>query len=129
LSVSPRERVTPFLPRRWTEAAFAGWLRRARPDAVMSPLSVVRERMVALGVQVPAQAAFANLDLSDPNTEAGMDQNQELVGRAAVDVLAGLLMHNERGIPAHPHITLVKGSWVDGPSAPARPHCDPGTCA
>lgn len=87
---------------------------------MISPLSVVREQMEALGIRVPEQIAFANLDLNDPTTEAGIDQNQAHVGRAAVDLLASLLIHNERGIPAHPHSTLVKGCWVDGPSAPRR---------
>lgn len=119
-SVPTRERVAPFLPRSWTGDGLTDWLRRTRPDAVMSPLSVVRERIEALGVRVPTDVAFANLDISDPTIEAGMDQNQDLVGRAAVDVLAGLLMHNERGIPAHPHSTLVKSRWVDGPTAPVR---------
>lgn len=119
-SVPIREQVAPFLPRNWSDAALTGWLRRTHPDAVMSPLSIVRERMEALGIRVPSQMGFASLDLNDPTTEAGMDQNRELVGRAAVDVLAGLLMHNERGIPAYPHSTLVKGRWVDGPSAAPR---------
>jgi DNA-binding LacI/PurR family transcriptional regulator len=87
ISIPSGERVAPFLPQRWTEAGFAAWLQRSRPEAVISPLSVVRERMVALGVRVPTHVAFASLDLNDPSAEAGMDQNQDLVGRAAVDVL------------------------------------------
>jgi LacI family transcriptional regulator len=51
---------------------------------------------------------------------AGIDQNANLVGEAAVDLLIGQLQRNERGLPDYPKTTLVGGTWVDGASVRPR---------
>jgi LacI family transcriptional regulator len=59
--------------------------------------------------------AFTLLDWHKQYGEiAGADQNNRLVGEAAVDILLGQLRRNERGLPAHPRTTLIKSSWRDG---------------
>ena len=45
---------------------------------------------------------------------AGIDQNDELIGRTAVDFVVGMIHRNERGIPQAPLRILVEGKWVDG---------------
>jgi hypothetical protein len=38
-----------------------------------------------------------------------------------MNLLAGQLFRNETGIPSIPEVTLVEGTWIDGPTAPRKP--------
>ena len=51
---------------------------------------------------------------------AGIHHRRAQVAAAAVDMLATLLMHNERGVPDIPRRTLTPPAWVDGPSIRPR---------
>ena len=54
-----------------------------------------------------------------------MNQHNDAVGEAAVDMVVGQIHRNESGIPPYPRATLIGASWVDGqsvrPQAPAAP--------
>ena len=39
---------------------------------------------------------------------------------AAVDMLIGMIQHNQTGLPAFPHATLIGSTWVDGETCPRR---------
>ena len=43
-----------------------------------------------------------------------MDQRNDLVGEAAVDMLLSMVLHNEPGVPDTPRATLIGSHWVDG---------------
>ncbi|AHF90245.1 transcriptional regulator [Opitutaceae bacterium TAV1] len=49
---------------------------------------------------------------------AGIDQNAQRTGAAAVDHLIHMIQRNERGCPDLPLRILVEGEWRDGESAP-----------
>ena len=57
------------------------------------------------------------LNWSTIRGESGIDQRAELIGSAAIDILAGMIVHSEKGIPATAYTTLVMGSWVS-PTSP-----------
>ncbi|RRJ95627.1 LacI family transcriptional regulator [Opitutaceae bacterium TAV4] len=120
LGIGIRSRVPLFLSDEWTQEGFARWLRETRPDAVMTvdPL-YVRPWLRALGLRVPEDIGYLNLDVSedDPMGEvAGVRQNHTLVSARAVELLIGKLQRNERGVPVVPSVTLVEGTWVEGRS-------------
>ena len=53
-----------------------------------------------------------------------MNQHNDAVGEAAVDMVVGQIHRNESGIPDFPRATLIGASWVEGESVreqPARP--------
>jgi LacI family transcriptional regulator len=115
--IPPEERVpilrttTPFQP------AFAAWFRKHRPDAVLSLTEECVRILGELGVRVPDEVGFADLALTGADVEyAGVNQNSELVGAAAVDLVDAQLRRNERGIPAQPKTVLIPGVWVPGPT-------------
>jgi LacI family repressor for deo operon, udp, cdd, tsx, nupC, and nupG len=58
--------------------------------------------------------ALLGLFESDRTKFAGIDQNERVIGRTAVDFLVGMIHRNERGIPETPLRILVDGRWVDG---------------
>ena len=63
-----------------------------------------------------------------------MDQRNDLVGEAALDMLISMVHHNERGVPEHPRATMIGCHWVDGTTVRSRaPKRDrglhfPGNC-
>jgi hypothetical protein len=45
---------------------------------------------------------------------SGMKKNSWQIGVMAVDLLVDMLHRNERGIPFHPYLLMVEGSWIEG---------------
>jgi len=41
-----------------------------------------------------------------------------VVGRMACDLVISKLAHNEIGLPQHPRLILIEGTWRDGASLP-----------
>jgi hypothetical protein len=84
----------------------------------------VFSRLKELGVPVPKQIKFANMDLSEPPIDAaGVDHRYRLVGRESVKLILSQLLLNMYGVPEHPKIVLVDSHWRPGftmPGAPSR---------
>lgn len=103
---------------------FSRWHERFRPDAIVSvdgfALRLVREA----GLRVPHDVAYASLDLDGENEGrerfAGIDQNSNLVGAAAIDVLVASIQRGSCGIPEKPIRMEIEGTWIGGPSAPKQ---------
>ncbi len=98
--------------------AFGHWLEKHRPDAVIGmwpdlPLQWLRTRKI----RVPGEVCYATLDLGGRLGQlAGMEQDNHTIGAAAMDLLASQLFRNEIGEPKSPTVTLVGGTWRDGPT-------------
>jgi LacI family transcriptional regulator len=43
-----------------------------------------------------------------------MNQHNDVVGEAAVEMVIGMIHNNELGIPDFPRATLVGSTWVNG---------------
>lgn len=102
-----------------TKKKFTAWYRAHRPQAIMTILHpVIRDWMRELGFKEGIDYALALLGVHSGLMDefAGIDQNEYLIGRAAVDFLISMIHRNERGIPAVPVCILVEGKWVDGRS-------------
>ncbi len=100
---------------------FKTWFERHRPDVILTLYTVIRRWLQALGVTAPRDIGLIQLERRRGNLDwAGMDQHNDLTGKAAVDLLVSLLHNNEAGIPPFPIATLVSGSWVDGGTVQAQ---------
>lgn len=117
------ERIEPLLFADYVKPAeFAKWFARRKPDAVIGiwqdlPLEWMRSG----GVRVPKDVGYATLDVGDRvGAIAGMQQDHHGVGAAAMDLLASQLFRNEIGIPKTPTVTMIEGTWVDGPTVARR---------
>lgn len=110
--------IPPLLVAKPEFPAFRRWFEAHRPDAVISNASEPLDWMRKLKVRVPAAASFIHVNLLPEmrGKFAGVDQRSDLVGQAAVDIVAGQINRNERGVPASPRMTLVESDWVDGPT-------------
>ncbi len=95
--------------------AFARWLERHRPDCILCVTSDVMANLNALGYRVPEDIGVAHLNLAhDTSGWAGIDTQQQIVGKEAIDLLVQLAQRQEFGIPPHANEVLVKGVWKDG---------------
>jgi LacI family transcriptional regulator len=97
------------------------WIRKYRPEVILSYSPFVKSRLDELGVSIPREIAFVEIFLEKPDGRlAGIHQNCSRVGELAIEILAGQLHQNFCGTPSIPTTTLVEGTWFDGKSLPAR---------
>ena len=100
---------------------FKGWFSKYSPDVVMSFGGPALQWLHDLGVRIPEQTGFVELDLSEANgAVAGIDQCPEAVSEAAVDLLISQLYRNERGLPTLPKLMLIEGRWIEGKTLPPK---------
>lgn len=102
-------------------ATFSEWFHRHRPEVLISSRDFVLPLLEKMGLSVPKHVAFVDVFLSDTSGAiAGIRQNHEAVGAAAVELLAGQLQHGTFGIPAVQTTTFVEGTWFDGATCPLK---------
>jgi len=102
------------------ERRLLDWLARTRPDCVVSPDGWLYP--VIRGIRLPSRKAmgFASLHLNASCAGcSGIDQNNERVGGAAIELVIEQLHGNSYGVPKDPKTVLIEGCWVAGASAPA----------
>jgi LacI family transcriptional regulator len=96
---------------------FTAWFDRHRPDVLLSLYNVVFPWLKDRGLRVPRDIGVIQLEWRASHAEiSGMNQHNDAVGEAAVDMVVSQIHHNESGIPAFPRATLVGASWVEGES-------------
>lgn len=112
------QRTQPFYDvaaARGNPALFAGWLEENKPDVIFTLYHEVKRWIQDLGLRVPDEIGLIQYEWrADHAAWAGMDQRNDLVGEAAVDLLVSMVHHNERGVPEHPRATMIGSHWVDG---------------
>lgn len=117
-SLPARRRTRPFLRVQAARAhpnLFAKWLRRERPDVILTLYHEVRPWLANLNLHAPRDLGLIQLELRpDHPNWAGMNQHNDVVGAAAVDLLVGLIHRNESGVPEFPRGTLVGSTWTPG---------------
>ncbi|WRQ86724.1 LacI family DNA-binding transcriptional regulator [Actomonas aquatica] len=103
------------------KARLRRWLREHLPEVILGERYFL-QLLLECGVKIPGDVAFVLLDwLPDDlggDRFAGIDQRFESVGEATVDLIAGRLNRNERGLPEDPHVKKIEGRWLDGHSLP-----------
>ena len=96
---------------------FQRWFDRHRPDVLLSLYNIVFPWLKAGGRRVPQDVGVIQLEWRASHPEiAGMNQHNDTVGEAAVDMVVGQIHRNETGIPNFPRATLIGASWVEGES-------------
>ena len=95
--------------------ALARWLKREKPDAVIT--DAVNHTTIAAGLahlERRQRPKIITMNWPDSASDAGLDQRPDQLGSAAIDVLAGLMARSEKGIPAIPGSIMIDGRWVTG---------------
>lgn len=109
-------RPLPFLlEEAWKEESFMAWYRFHRPEVVVTTRVEAREWLRRAGLEIPRDVGLLLLDEWEKMPEIScVDQNSELVGSAAMDLLIGQLYRGERGVPENPKVVLVDGALRPG---------------
>ncbi|MFO1482957.1 MAG: LacI family DNA-binding transcriptional regulator [Verrucomicrobiaceae bacterium] len=91
---------------------FLAWIRSAKPEVVIDGGHVVLEWLKE--VPQAKQPRLVTLAWrSDFPDVPGIDQQADVLGAAAVDLLVAQYQQNERGIPVTPKIVMTEGEWRD----------------
>lgn len=115
--------IPPFLPEKLTAPAFVEWVRANAVDCVLT-LSTFRNEpnpmrawLAAAGLNCPGDIGLISLDVTvATSTWAGIDQNSDEIGKAAVDLVVSKIRAGERGIPRVRRSLLVHCHWREGDS-------------
>jgi LacI family transcriptional regulator len=97
------------------------WIRKHRPDALLTNLSLLPQILKGACYRVPRDLGLASLDVLESDGLAGIDPKPEAIGNAAAEML--ILQLNARGlnIPESSREMLIIGEWKTGISLPPRP--------
>jgi DNA-binding LacI/PurR family transcriptional regulator len=101
----------------WDELGpVAGWLKREKPDVVISPSAdVLQLHLRRLDWRIPRDLGLASLACPKPGDPcSGIWQNGALIGATAMDTLIAMIERNERGLPPQAHTIMVEGIWNPG---------------
>jgi LacI family transcriptional regulator len=109
----PRLPVCDFDRRK--PAAFTAWFEKNRPDVIVCLHHELAAWLAAMRVKVPDDVGLIHLDrTAEMEGWAGMNQSNEMVGIAAIDMIVGQIHRSETGIPAFPRAMMVESAWVAG---------------
>lgn len=101
--------------------ALLAWVERERPEVVVTTEPEVGPMLPRGRAGGPGRVGFAHLHLTpDAVGCSGIDQNNERVGEAAVDLVVEQLHGNAFGVPGNPKTVLIEGRWVAGMTAPGH---------
>lgn len=107
--------IPPLITSDWTEVTFLKWFRKYAPTVIVTVYNDVRRWLASEGKEVPNDVRlFTPVTMGDALDYTGFYLPLEMLGRAAVDSVAGQLFRNERGVPATRSITMIMGEWQDG---------------
>jgi len=93
---------------------FRTWLQKYKPDALVSLLGHEIVWLEKLGMTPPEDIAMVCLNRPIGSQFSGIEENHEVLGQAAIDLVATQIMSNSHGLPPHPKLILIEGTWVDG---------------
>ena len=95
--------------------SFMAWIKTYRPDALITESEDCVNFLIKSDLRIPEQIAVAFAKLSDPESGyAGIDQQEEKIGAAAVDLVVEQLSQNRTGFPDTPKTVLIEGVWRAG---------------
>ena len=122
--IGDEERVPVFkignLPPPKITAAFRQWMKKHKPDAILTAYPEITKLLSSGGYRAPEDVGLAVLSILDGGADSGIDQHPEEIGRVGFLLLNSLINEGNRGIPEILRQILVEGKWVDGTSLPPR---------
>jgi LacI family transcriptional regulator len=94
---------------------FKHWLEASKPDVLFVLYHEVERWLEACGLRVPNDIGLIQYEWRAQRSHwAGMDQRNDLVGEAAVDLLVSMIHSGQQGVPERAIATLVTSQWVQG---------------
>lgn len=102
-------------------ATFKKWFRKWKPDAILGLVGHELKWLDEIGLRAPEDIGLACLNHQTGSPVSGMDENHEVVGQATAGIVISRVLHNKLGLPEHPRLILVDGTWIEGKTLRRRP--------
>ena len=113
-------RVPYEIRKSFNQETFNRWFEKYRPEVVVTDLATAQQVYNWLGemdYRVPHDVGIALPNLPDgERLFSGIDENPELIGSTAIEMVVGMIHRNEHGIPDQAHHHLITGRWSQGKS-------------
>lgn len=104
------------------EKDFVSWMRKHRPDVILTLHSEIQLWLNRMGMPCPESVGLVHLDRTEELTGwSGLKQDHEHLGTAAVEMLVNHLYHNEVGIPDFQRCLFLGSRWVEGKTTRSSP--------
>jgi LacI family transcriptional regulator len=100
---------------------FRRWLRKWKPSALITLVGNEKKWLDDLNLRIPADLGLVCLAQTAGAAFAGIDEKGDVIGAAALSLVAAKIAHHEYGFPAHPTVTMIEGRWMDGPTVAPQP--------
>jgi len=114
--------IAPLILNAWNENAFDRWMRKSRPEVIVTSKTLFSPLNAYLGkhgIRVPEDLSLINVN-TDFST-SGIEQNNLLIGATAMRLLIDKINQNDCGIPEYANTVLVPGIWAEGNTLRAAP--------
>ncbi len=125
LALPPSRRVRTFFEQddsTESESAFHKWRNKESPDVILTLYNTVRRWLKNARLRVPEDIGLIQLEWRSKSPDwTGMNQHNDIVGAAAVEMVIGMIHNHEIGIPDFPRATLIDSSWVEGTTTGPMP--------
>jgi LacI family transcriptional regulator len=102
---------------------FSTWIRRHRPEAVVSTFYFLPHWAEQLGYRIPNDFGIVNPILQErPEARgiSGIIEPSRQIGQAAADFLVAMMQRGEYGLPEAPQRILIEGKWIPGSTVMTR---------
>lgn len=96
-----------------TDLELHAWIEQFQLEAIITSSSQLPDLLKSSGLRVPEDIALVSL-MNDSPLGARIERDWRAIGAAAVDLVVGQLLRNERGVPAKPKTVLIEGEWNPG---------------
>ncbi|TXI78947.1 MAG: LacI family transcriptional regulator [Cupriavidus sp.] len=112
----PRRRIPLFVGKPEVTALekFRKWLAKWKPDALVGLIGHEKDWLDELGLRTPEDLGYACINRPPDSRFSGVEENQKVIGAAVMDAVAAQIQRNEFGLPSHPKLILIEGTWVNG---------------
>jgi hypothetical protein len=116
-----RERLPVHFYDHPRSARFLAWLKRHRPDVIISYDGHAFQELLDHGYRIPEDIAYVTQTIADlPGHISGIDENPRETGVDAVNMVVGMLHRGEYGVPTVPKRLLTEGRWREGRTLPGK---------
>ena len=117
-SLPRSQRLKPFYQvteARKDPALFRRWFESEKPDLILTLYHVVYRWLEGMHLRVPEDVGLVQMEWRPDHAHwAGMEQHNDIVGEAAVEMVIGMIHNNEHRVPDFPRATLIGSTWVNG---------------
>jgi DNA-binding LacI/PurR family transcriptional regulator len=91
------------------------WLEEERPDVIVTPeIDRLKETVLEIYRGKPPPFAYALVDVAFNRRDGGIDERGDWIGRTAADLISGMIMRGEKGVPEVTRNMLIQGAFVPG---------------